>query len=39
MFNGKERTEADMRKLADETGWKVEEVKPGKLFTYVLIPV
>ena len=39
MYNGKERTEADMRKLAGETGWKVEEVKLGNLAAYVLVPV
>lgn len=39
MYNGKERTQADMRKLAEETGWRVEELKPGNLAAYVLVPV
>ncbi|KAF9062020.1 S-adenosyl-L-methionine-dependent methyltransferase [Rhodocollybia butyracea] len=29
LFNGKERTEADFKKLGEETGWKLESVRPG----------
>ena len=35
LFNGQERTEADMRALGLATGWKLESVTPGMLATYV----
>ncbi|KAJ7581450.1 S-adenosyl-L-methionine-dependent methyltransferase [Mycena floridula] len=33
MYGGKERLEAEFEALGKETGWKLENVKPGKLAT------
>ncbi|KIY66914.1 S-adenosyl-L-methionine-dependent methyltransferase [Cylindrobasidium torrendii FP15055 ss-10] len=38
MYNGKERTVADMRLLGEQAGWKLQELKPGKLMAYIFSP-
>ncbi|GAW03924.1 S-adenosyl-L-methionine-dependent methyltransferase [Lentinula edodes] len=39
MYNGKERTLEEYTQLGRESGWKLEEVKPGKLTAFVFTPV
>jgi hypothetical protein len=34
-FDGKERTEADFRKLGEKAGWKLESIKPGRISTFI----
>ncbi|KAE9406823.1 S-adenosyl-L-methionine-dependent methyltransferase [Gymnopus androsaceus JB14] len=38
LFNGKERTLDEFAKLGRESGWKLESVKPGILFTFIFSP-
>ncbi|KAJ3927862.1 MAG: S-adenosyl-L-methionine-dependent methyltransferase [Lentinula lateritia] len=39
MYNGKERTLEEYTQLGRESGWKLEEVKPGKLSALVFTPI
>ncbi|KAJ4490570.1 S-adenosyl-L-methionine-dependent methyltransferase [Lentinula aciculospora] len=39
MYNGKERTYEEYTQLGKESGWKLEEVRPGKLSAFIFIPI
>ncbi|KIK59999.1 hypothetical protein GYMLUDRAFT_44008 [Collybiopsis luxurians FD-317 M1] len=39
MYNGKERTYEEYARLGQETGWKLEEVRPGKLSALIFTPI
>ncbi|KAJ4471126.1 S-adenosyl-L-methionine-dependent methyltransferase [Lentinula edodes] len=39
MYNGKERTLEEYTQLGRESGWKLKEVKPGKLTAFVFTPI
>ncbi|KAF9072576.1 S-adenosyl-L-methionine-dependent methyltransferase [Rhodocollybia butyracea] len=39
MYNGKERTYEEYAQLGKESGWKLEEVKPGKICALVFSPI
>ncbi|KIK56327.1 hypothetical protein GYMLUDRAFT_230198 [Collybiopsis luxurians FD-317 M1] len=39
LFNGKERTLDDFKKLGQEAGWKLETVKLGMIFTFIFSPI
>ncbi|KAJ3735169.1 S-adenosyl-L-methionine-dependent methyltransferase [Lentinula guzmanii] len=38
-YNGKERTSEEYAKLGRESGWQLEEVKPGKLSALIFTPI
>ena len=37
-YDGKERTEADFKKLGQATGWKLETIKQGTFGTLTFSP-
>ncbi|KAJ3819936.1 S-adenosyl-L-methionine-dependent methyltransferase [Lentinula raphanica] len=39
MYNGKERTYAEYTELGLKSGWKLQEVRPGKLSTFIYSPI
>ncbi|KAJ3769844.1 S-adenosyl-L-methionine-dependent methyltransferase [Lentinula raphanica] len=39
MYNGKERTYAEYTELGRQSGWELQEVRPGKLSTFIYSPI
>ncbi|KAJ3730279.1 S-adenosyl-L-methionine-dependent methyltransferase [Lentinula raphanica] len=39
MYNGKERTYTEYTELGRQSGWELQEVRPGKLSTFIYSPI